>query len=164
MDDSSDDECESSSQFEENLHQLRGSFDSQSQTSTKENKPERRLNSLPSPSQMTILPNQRPRDYYGKTPSLNFAEYPSTPNLSPTSLTATQSSPATSVDSNRWTSTRWMGERQSMFSGKPSISTNDLVNCSDLEFDDSPMQDAFEDTFLVASWDPHEALSELTYA
>ena len=113
---------------------------------------------------MAVLPNQRPQDYYRKTPSLDLTEYPSPPSLSPTSLTAAQSSPSTSVDSKRWASTGWMMERPALFPGKPSIATTELINCSDLELDDSPMQDAFEDTFLVASWDPDEALNDFAFA
>ena len=159
VDSSDDEDRDDSSHFEEDVRRLRQSVTASegTQSSTIENDTAPVLS-----KQNDLIPNQRPRDYFGRT-QIGYLDDPvGSPRSSAGSLT-TKTSPSTSIDSQHWSTSFWLEQNQSPWPEKGIMSTVDFTLCSDNELEDSPMPDRFDDPFLVPPWAPEEDLSGIMY-
>ena len=156
---SDEDDEEEIGQFEDSIHQLRRSVTGRVGTRPPQSPQQESSGIL---KQHELLPNQRPEQYFGRAHQINKAEDTNFSRRSPDSLTTSKTSPSTSVDSQRWSTSLWLEARQSTWHEKSEIFVADgSVDCDELL--ESPMHDAFSDPFLAAPWDADEDLCQLSY-
>ena len=160
VDDSSDDdEREDICQFEEDIRRLRKSVGDRNDTMQSDAP---RLVAATITKQQKLRPVQSSKEYFDSA-RLSEGTNGTPPSRSPDSLTTSQTSPATSLDSQHWSTSIWLDQKPSHWLEKGSISMGELTKRNENEFVDSPMQDGFDDPFLIAPWDPDEDLSSLIY-
>ena len=153
---SEDEEHEEENPFQENVKQLRHSIENRDGTAHS-TQPEAIGSAVA--VQHTLLQNQHPRDYFGKTQLASAVDSSSTSSLSPDSLTTANTSPSISLDADYW-STNGLPEpanrERRLPPSKLFFAENGLSLSFENELDDKLIQDTFEDSYLVAPWEPSD--------
>ena len=157
-DSSDDEEGEIMHHFEEDISRLRSTI-----TDSDQNQQRRNAHSadLHSPRHHDMPPSQRRQDYVGKSSRGNTKTSASSLRLIPDSLSTSRTSPSNSVDSQHSSTSIWLGQKQNLWSNKLLALGTNLMTSSDNDVLESPMQGAFEDSFLVDPWDPEEDIRQL---
>ena len=150
---SEDEENEDDAHFQENVKRLRHSIidkDDAAQGS----QPEAIGSSMS--VQHTLLQNQHPKDYFGKTQLAVAMESSSAPSLSPDSLATANTSPSLSLDWSPNDLDEPSIQERRHSPSKIFVTGNGLSLSYENYLNDGLMQNAFEDSYLVAPWEPSD--------
>ena len=155
-DSSEDEEFEDEPHFEENVQQLRYSFLKKRDPAHSK---QPHSSCPPLAAQHTLLQNQHPRDYFGKTQLPSAVDNSSTPSLSPDSLNTAQTSPSTSLDTKYWspdTLSALVSQRPPDALDKVFVSGDGSSLSYESDLSGNLMQDTLGGSYLVAPWESNE--------
>ena len=155
-DSSEDEDFEDEPHFEENVQQLRHSILKKGDPAHSI-RPDSTYSSLI--AQHTLLQNQHPRDYFGKTQLASTRDTSSTPSLSPDSLNTARTSLSTSLETKHWpphTLSSPASQRCPDALDKIFVSGDGASLSYESDLDGNLMQDTFGSSYLTAPWESGE--------